>query len=108
MHVKHFVVSLGKIAITALLFFNSLGCSTRTEPTTAPTIPGDAPLPVFILGGWFSTEVKSSESDATDLQYKILFETESQLKFTVLYPESGTEGYTFTYNFISENSIYVD
>jgi|SRR3990172_8540581 len=108
MHVKHFVVSLGRAAITVLLFFNSTGCSKQTEQIDVPTIPNDAPLPVFIIGEWLSTEVKSSESGAINLQYKIVFETESRVKFIVIYPESGTEGYTFTYSFITEDSIYVD
>jgi hypothetical protein len=108
MHVKHFIVFFGKVMVTALLFINSSGCSTQTEQISVPTIPSNAPLPVFILGKWLSTEVKSSESNTTNLQYKIVFETESQLKFIVIYPESGTEGYTLPYSFIAQDSIYVD
>lgn len=108
MHAKHFVVSLGKVAIAAVLFFNSLGCSAQTEQINVPTIPYDAPLNVFILGEWLSLEVKSSESGPIELQYKIVFETESRVKFIVIYSDGNTEGYTFTYNFINQNSIFVD
>ncbi len=109
MHVKHLVASLGRIAIIAFLFLNSTGCSTQTEQINVPTIASDAPLPIFILGEWLSTEVKvESGPGTTDFQYKIWFEPESVVKFIVIYPEGGTEGYTFNYNFITQDSIYVD
>jgi len=109
MHIKHFVASLGRVAITVLFFFNSTGCSTQTEQVNIPTIASDAPLPIFILGEWLSTEVKvESGPGTTDFQYKIVFEKESVVKFIVIYPDSDTEGYTFTYKFITQDSIYVD
>jgi len=109
MCIKRFASNFGRIAAVAFLFFNSVGCSTQAEQIDVPTVASDAPLSVFILGDWHSTEVQvESGYGTTDFQYKILFETESVVKFIVIYPEGDTEGYTFTYNFITQDSIYVD
>jgi hypothetical protein len=108
MHVKYLVVSLGILAIAALLFVDSSGCSTRSEQIDVPTVPSNAPLSVFILGEWLSTEVTSQTSGAIDLQYTIAFETKSQVKFIVIYPDGNREGHTSPYSFIDENSISVD
>ncbi|MCI0555825.1 MAG: hypothetical protein L0287_33175 [Anaerolineae bacterium] len=108
MYTQWFVVYLERVMVIALLFISSSGCSTQTEHINVPTVTSSSQLSAFILGEWLSTEVKSNKSEMINLQYKIVFETESQVKFIVIYPESGTEGYTLTYSFIDQNSIFVD
>ena len=95
----------------SLLFVASLGCSNQTK-----SIPSKLPSPTvdpsllsnYILGGWSSIDVKSNDSEPIDLQYRILFQSNSRLKFTVIYPAGDSEGYKATYSFLNENSIYVD
>lgn len=88
-----------------------LGCSNQTESTTSnlpsPTVSVSS-LSNYILGGWSSVDVKSNNFDPIDLQYRILFQSSSKVKFTVIYPAGDTEGFTATYSFLDENSIYVD
>ena len=62
----------------------------------------------YILGGWSSVDVKSNTSNPIGGQYRILFQSSSTVKYTVIYPAGDTEGYTFTYSFLDETSIYVD
>jgi hypothetical protein len=94
--------------ISALLLFTLSGCSTQQYLINESAIADDAPLPVFILGEWHSIEIKGDEFDTSDIQYKIVFETETQVKFIVIYPEGRAEGYTLPYSFVDQNTIFVD
>jgi hypothetical protein len=108
MHKKHILVY---VWVTILLAVVSLSCSIQTKNTTSnlpsPTVDLSL-LSNYILGEWSSVDVKSNNSVTIDLQYRITFQSSSRVKFTVIYPAGDTEGYTSTYSFLDENSIYVD
>lgn len=108
MRVNYILCYLGRITIAVLLLLNLLGCSRQTESPNQVIGNDSSQLPVFIRGEWLSTEVRSDKSEPINLQYKIVFETESKVKFIVIYPDSSTEGYTFTYRFVDQNSIYIE
>jgi hypothetical protein len=108
MTISRLFISFAKVIAICLFIFISPGCTAQTEQTILPTFPSDTPLPVFIIGEWLSKEVITGDSNLSAFQYRVIFETESQVRYIVIYPESGTEGYTFAYSFISQDSIYVD
>jgi len=108
MRISRLILFLKRLMIAALLLFALLGCSQQTAfSNTSDGLEG-AKLPVFILGEWLSIEVKSGESEIINIQYKIVFETESTVKFVVIYPDASSEGYTYSYEFADQDSIFVE
>lgn len=97
--------------VTIFLVAVLLSCATPTKTITSnfpsPTVDL-ALLSNYILGEWSSVDVKSDNSASIDLQYRITFQSSSKVKFTVIYPAGDVEGYTSKYNFLDEDSIYVD
>ena len=104
---KNFI-ELIKVA-TFLCFVAGLsGCALPIKRTVASTPPHDAPLSQFILGEWQSMDVVSNESNAYDIKYQIIFESEYRVKLIVIYPDQNTEGYSFSYDFIDQDTIHVN
>ena len=103
--------SLSYFCLTILLTVVLLSCSIQTKSNTAnlpsPTVDLTL-LSNYILGEWSSVSVKMNNSTSIDLQYRITFQSSSRVKFTVIYPAGDAEGYTATYSFLDENSIYVE
>jgi hypothetical protein len=110
MCIQHFP-RLSRNTIAAFLLLYLIGCSTYTKPAMEAidqSTFNSSELPTFILGKWRSTEVRPIHFGSGNLKYEIRFETDAQVKFIVIYPNNNTEGYTFAYSFIDQNSIFVE
>jgi hypothetical protein len=100
-----------RMAIVIVFAMNILGCVPSIEQMPPTSTSSNSQLSDFILGEWLSiqvNDVKPSVSESLDLRYKIVFGTDYQVKLIVIYPDGNTEGGTFTYNFISQDSVYID
>jgi len=108
MHKKHIIFYLCLMILLASVL---LSCSIQTNTTMS-----DSPSPTvdlsllsnYILGEWSSVDAKSNNSDPIGGQYWITFQSSSRVKYTIIYPAGDAEGYTATYSFLNENSIYVE
>jgi hypothetical protein len=107
MHKRHALLYIW----ISMWFVVSLGCSSQGKSITSkppsPTVDLTL-LSNYILGGWSSVDVKSNTSNPIGGQYRILFQSSSIVKYTVIYPAGDSEGFTSTYSFLNENSIYVE
>ena len=107
MNTKLSFTFFGTTVFLSLVILSSFSCSAQTKRISETAQADISSLPAFILGHWNSIEVKTDESEMVDLQYEIVFEDKSIVKYVVIYPDSGTEGYTFTYSFINDDSIFI-
>ena len=108
MYTKSHISYFGKVVTICFLILSSLGCSKQAAQISTPTFAENAPLADFILGEWHSIKAEDASGEITDAQFEIIFETKSEVDFIVIYLEGGADGDTFTYSFITSNSIFVD
>ena len=103
------VIKLIKIATILCFALCFSECAVLPNRTIVPTPSDDSPLPEFIHGQWQSINVTLSTSGVDDSKYRITFEDKNRVNYIISYPNSGdAEGYTFKYEFVTQDTIHID